>query len=114
MKLVTAIIQPDKLDAVREALVKADITRITVSRCTGRGRAADIDIYRGLEVAPDLLPKVRLDIACNDAFVQVTVDAILTAARNGGDGHVGDGKIFVTPLEQCIRIRTGEQGGEAI
>ena len=113
MKLVTAIIQPDKLDEVREALIKAEITRITVSRCTGRGRAGETALYRGQQVAPDLISKVRLDIACNDEFVEITVNAILGAARHGG-GTIGDGKIFITPLEECIRIRTGERGGQAI
>ncbi len=113
MKMVTAIIQPDKLDAVREALIKAEITRITVSRCTGRGRAEEIELYRGQAVAPDLISKIRLDIACNDEFVDTTVNAILTAARHG-EGKIGDGKIFVTSLEECIRIRTDEKGGEAI
>ena len=79
----------------------------------GRGQAESTEIYRGLEVAPELAPKVRLDIACNDDFVQTTIDAILTAARRG-EGEVGDGKIFVTELQQCIRIRTGESGGTAI
>ncbi len=113
MKLVTAIINPDKLDLVRNALVQAEITRITVSRCSGRGQAESMDLYRGLEVAPNLVPKIRLDIACNDDFLKITVDAILGAARSG-EGEVGDGKIFVTNLEDCIRIRTGESGGSAI
>ena len=117
MKLVTAIIQPDKVDEVREALIKAEITRITVSRCTGHGRAQEgvavEDLYRGQQVIPNLLPKVRLDIACNDSFVDITVNAILQAARHGS-GEVGDGKIFITNLEECIRIRTGERGGQAI
>ena len=113
MKLITAIIRPEKVDEVRQALVAAEITRITVSRCAGRGQAERVDIYRGLEVAPDLVPKVRLDIACNDEFKQVTIDAILSAARRG-EGEVGDGKIFVTELEDCIRIRTGESGNAAI
>ena len=118
MKLVTAIIQPDKLDEVRQALIAAEITRITVSRCTGHGRAqggggADEELYRGQTVIPNLLPKVRLDIACNDEFVEVAVKAILTAAKHGG-GQLGDGKIFVTHLEECIRIRTEERGGTAI
>ncbi len=117
MKLITAVIQPDKLDEVREALLAADITRITVSRCTGHGRAqggvATEELYRGQSVAPNLLPKVRLDIACNDAFVEITVQAILKAARHNG-GEIGDGKIFITPLEDCIRIRTGERGSDAI
>lgn len=113
MKMVVAVIQPDKLDEVRQALVDAEITRITVSRVTGHGRAQDLSLYRGQEVAPDLLPKVRLEIAVNDAFLQITVDTILKAARHG-EGALGDGKIFVMPLEECIRIRTGERGGEAI
>ena len=114
MKLITAIIQPDKLDQVREALMKAEITRITVSRCTGHGQAQpEADIYRGLEVTPNLIPKVRIDIACNDAFVDTTVNAILSSARHG-PGEIGDGKIFITNLEECIRIRTKERGGTAI
>ena len=113
MKLITAIIRSEKLDEVRQALVNAQITRITVTRCSGRGQAEHVDIYRGLEVAPALVPKIRLDIACNDEFKQITVDAILGAARTG-DGEVGDGKIFVTHLEECIRIRTGEEGSSAI
>lgn len=117
MKLITAIIQPDKLDEVREALIKAEITRLTVSRCTGHGQHQredqGEDIYRGQMIVPHLLPKVRLDIACNEEFVEITVNAILRSARHGS-GEIGDGKIFITPLEECIRIRTGERGGSAI
>ncbi len=113
MKLITAIIRAEKLDEVRQSLVSAEITRITVSRCSGRGQAEHKDIYRGLEVAPELIPKIRLDIACNDEFKQITIDAILAAARTG-EGEIGDGKIFVTELEECIRIRTGESGSAAI
>ena len=114
MKLVIAIIQPDMLNQVREALVRAEITRITVSRCTGRGRLdEDMYLYRGQSVPPSLLPKVRLDIACNDEFVDITVRAILEAAKHGG-GKAGDGKIFVVPLEKCYRIRTDEEGQKAI
>ncbi len=113
MKLITAIIRPDKLDRVRQSLIQADITRITVTRCAGRGQAQSTDLYRGLEVAPELVPKIRLDIACNDEFKDITVNAILNAARSN-DGEIGDGKIFVTHLEDCIRIRTGEAGGQAI
>ena len=114
MKLITAIIQPDKLDAVREALISAEITRITVSRCSGHGRhQPESELYRGQEIVPNLMPKVRLDIACNDAFVEITVNAILGAARHG-EGEIGDGKIFITNLEECIRIRTQERGGTAI
>jgi nitrogen regulatory protein P-II 1 len=113
MKLITAIIQPDRLDHVREALIQADITRITVSRVTGHGRQEDIEIYRGQKIAPNLIPKVRLDIAVNDSFVNVTVDTIIETARHGA-GEVGDGKIFITTLDECIRIRTRENGGTAI
>lgn len=113
MKLVTAIIQPDKLDEVREELIKAEIYRITVSRCTGRGRAEETDLYRGQEVAPALISKIRLEIACNDDFVETAVKAILKGAKHG-KGAIGDGKIFVTPMEECIRIRTEERGGNAI
>jgi len=98
---------------VREALIAAEITRITVSRVSGHGRSVNQDLYRGQVVAPNLLPKVRLDIACNDAFVEIAVEAILQAARHNG-GRIGDGKIFITHLEECIRIRTGERGGDAI
>jgi nitrogen regulatory protein P-II 1 len=117
MKLITAIIQPDKLDEVREALIKAEITRITVSRVTGHGQHQredqGEDVYRSQLVVPNLLPKVRLDIACNDGFVDITVNAILAAAKHGA-GEIGDGKIFIVNLEECIRIRTGERGGQAI
>jgi len=113
MKLVTAIIQPDKLDEVRESLVAAGITRITVSRVSGHGRQEGEDLYRGQKVIPNLIPKVRLDIACNDTFVKIACDAIIQSARHNG-GKVGDGKIFITSLEECIRIRTGDKGGEAI
>lgn len=113
MKLVTAIIQPDKLDEVREELIKAEIYRITVSRCTGRGRAEETDLYRGQKVAPALISKIRLDIACNEDFVEVAIGAILKGAKHD-KGNIGDGKIFVTALEECIRIRTEERGGDAI
>ena len=113
MKLVTAIIQKDKLDMVREALIEKQITRITVGRVSGRGRQNEEDLYRGQEVALDLIPKIRLDIACNDEFVKIICDTIINVAKHGG-GQVGDGKIFITHLEECIRIRTGESGSLAI
>ncbi|HAR67149.1 MAG TPA: transcriptional regulator [Lentisphaeria bacterium] len=111
MKLVTAIIQPDNLDAVREELIGAGISRITASRCTGRGNAEAVDLYRGQQVAPGLIPKVRLEIAVNQEFVQIAIDAIVKGARTGA---VGDGKIFVTTLDEVVRIRTGETGSDAI
>ena len=114
MKLVVAIIQPDKLDEVHKALIDAEIFRITVSRCTGHGQQVDPEIYRGQEVKPNLIPKVRLEIALNEEFVEPTVNAIIKGGRTGEKGQLGDGKIFILPLEDCIRIRTGERGGEAI
>lgn len=113
MKLVIAIIQPDRLNAVHQSLIDAEIFRISVSRCTGHGQQDDRDLYRGQEVTPDLIPKVRIEIAVNDDFVEPTIKAIVAGARNEG-GAIGDGKIFVMPLDDCIRIRTGERGSEAI
>ena len=114
MKMITAIIQEEKLDQVREALIEAEITRITVSRVAGHGRQVDENIYRGQKIVPNLLPKIRLDIAVNDAFVDITVNTIMEAAKTNSGGQIGDGKIFITPLEECIRIRTEERGGIAI
>ena len=115
MKLITAIIREAQLDKVREALIAADIKRITVSRVSGHGQQRIEEMYRGQVIIPDLIPKLKIEIAVNDYFVQTTIDSILMSARtNGDEGHVGDGKIFVTPLEQCIRIRTGEKGRNAI
>src|SRR5512147_560807 len=114
MKLITAIIRENKLDQVREALIEAEITRITVSRVSGHGQQLKEEIYRGSKVIPNLIPKTRIDIAVNDSFVDITVETIIKAARSNHEGEVGDGKIFITPLEECIRIRTGERGGKAI
>lgn len=112
MKQITAIIRPERLDVVREALLKAGITRITVSRCTGHGRATDeVELYRGNEISPDLIPKNRLEIIVNDVFVKPAVDAIMSAARSGS---IGDGKIIVSPVDEIYRIRTGESGGDAV
>jgi nitrogen regulatory protein P-II 1 len=115
MKLITAIIREVQLDKVREALIEAEITRITVSRVSGHGQQKLEEMYRGQIIIPDLIPKIKIEIAVNEAFVDITVDTILKAARTGGnEGRVGDGKIFISPLEECIRIRTGERGGTAI
>ncbi len=115
MKLITAIIREVQLDKVREALIAAEITRITVSRVSGHGQQRIEEMYRGQRIVPDLIAKIKIDIAVNDSFVKITVDTILKSARTDGDeGHVGDGKIFITPLEECIRIRTGERGSSAI
>lgn len=113
MKLITAIIQMDKLDEVREALSAIQINRITVSRAAGRGRQADEELHRGQVVIPDLIPKIRIDIACGNEDVRKICDSIIRAARHG-KGKIGDGKIFVTDLQECIRIRTNEAGEEAI
>ena len=114
MKLITAIIPEERLDHVREALIETEITRITVDRVSGHGQQVDEEIYRGKKVVPNLLPKIRLTIAVNDVFVDITCRTIIKAARSDNGGRVGDGKIFITPLEECIRIRTGERGGQAI
>jgi nitrogen regulatory protein P-II 1 len=114
MKIITAIIRENKLDQVREALIEAEITRITVSRVSGHGQQLREEIYRGTRVVPNLIPKARIDIAVNDDFVDITVNTIIKAARSNGQGEVGDGKIFISPLEECIRIRTGEHGRTAI
>jgi nitrogen regulatory protein PII len=114
MKLITAIIREIQLDKVREALIEADIKRITVSRVSGHGQQRIEEMYRGQIIIPDLIPKIKIEIAVNDAFVDITIDAILKSARTNSSGSVGDGKIFITPLEECIRIRTGEKGGTAI
>ena len=113
MKLVIAIIQPNKLDEVRQALIDAEIGRVTVSRCTGHGRTGDIDLYRGQEVSPNLVPKIRLEIAVNDAFVERTINTIVGAAKHS-NGERADGKIIIVPIEDCVRISTGERGGDAI
>ena len=113
MKMVIAIIQPDKLDEVREALIAAEITRISVNRITGHGQQENIELFRGQEVTPNLLSKVEIKIACNDEFVDIVVQTIMRSARHGA-GEVGDGKIFVLPLEKVYRIRTGESGKKAI
>ena len=114
MKLVTAIIRETKLDTVREALVVADITRITVVRVSGHGQAHKEDIYRGRKIVPNLTPRVKIEIALNDKFVDIAVNTIIKAAKTNSDGEIGDGKIFITPLEECIRIRTEEKGSSAI
>ena len=114
MKLITAIIRENKLELVRQALIDAEITRITVSRVSGHGQQIREEIYRGQSVFPNLIPKIRLEIAVNDEFVDVTVDTIMQSARTNDKGELGDGKIFITPLEECIRIRTGEKGKTAI
>lgn len=115
MKFIIAIIQPSKLEAVKEALTQVDVHRLTVMDCQGFGRQkGKTGVFRGHEFAVNLLRKVQLQIAVNEEFVQPTIDAILQGGRTGEAGEIGDGKIFVLPMDDCIRIRTGERGGEAI
>ena len=112
MKLVIAMIQPHKLPDVKKALFDADVHKMTVSNVVGCGQQKGYaETYRGVIQQVNLLKKVKLEIAVNDNFVQPTIDAIISGARSG---KIGDGKIFVLDLPQCIRIRTGEKGSEAI
>lgn len=112
MKLVIAIINPHKLESVKQELYKRDVNLITVSEVIGHGRQLGItETYRGNKESGNMMRKIRLEIAVNDNFVQPTIDAIIAGAKTG---EVGDGKIFILPLEECIRIRTGEKGSEAI
>ena len=112
MKYIIAIIQPDRLDQVLDLLEAKEIHLVTVSNVMGRGRQLGIAaVYRGHKEVGSLLRKVKLEIAVNDAFVKPAIDAINEGARTG---QIGDGKIFVLSLDECIRIRTGETGGVAI
>ncbi len=112
MKLIIAIIQPSKLEEVREELYKSDVNLMTVSEVLGHGRQKGItEIYRGAKEMGNLLRKIRLEIAVNEDFVEPTVRAIIKGAKTG---ETGDGKIFILSLEDCIRIRTGEKGSVAI
>jgi nitrogen regulatory protein P-II 1 len=112
MKLIIAIIQPDKLEEVKEELYKAKVNLITVSEVLGHGRQKGVtEIYRGIKETGNLLRKIRLEIAVNENFVELAVKAIIKGANTG---EIGDGKIFILDLPQCIRIRTGERGGVAI
>ncbi len=112
MKLLTAIIKPFKLDEVREALGELGVAGVTVSEVKGFGRQkGHTELYRGAEYVVDFLPKVKLEIVLVDEMVDGAVEAILAAAKTG---KIGDGKIFIAPLEDAVRIRTGETGSEAI
>jgi nitrogen regulatory protein P-II 2 len=112
MKLVTAIIKPFKMDDVRSALSEIGVQGITVTEVKGFGRQrGHTELYRGAEYVVDFLPKNKLEIAVGDDKVEATIEAIIQSASTG---KIGDGKIFVSPLEQVIRIRTGETGEQAI
>jgi len=112
MKLVTAVIKPFKLDDVREALSEIGIQGITVTEVKGFGRQkGHTELYRGAEYVVDFLPKVKLEVAIDDGMLDQVIEAITNTANTG---KIGDGKIFVSPLEQIIRIRTGETGADAV
>jgi len=112
MKLVTAIIKPFKLDDVRETLSEIGVKGVTVTEVKGFGRQkGHTELYRGAEYVVDFLPKLKLDIAIDDDMVEKVTEAIIKGANTG---KIGDGKIFITSLEQAIRIRTGETGSEAL
>ncbi|HEV7575108.1 MAG TPA: P-II family nitrogen regulator [Caldimonas sp.] len=112
MKMVTAIVKPFKLDEVREALSAIGVQGVTVTEVKGFGRQkGHTELYRGAEYVVDFLPKVKIEAAVDDAIVDRVIEAIEAAARTG---KIGDGKIFVSPLEQVVRIRTGETGKDAL
>ena len=112
MKLIIAIIQPHRLEYVKEELYSADVNLITVSEVLGHGRQKGVtEVYRGFKETGNLLRKIRLEIAVNDNYVKATIEAITRGAKTG---ETGDGKIFVLNLEECYRIRTGETGSGAI
>jgi nitrogen regulatory protein P-II 1 len=112
MKLITTIVRPERLPEVKAALFRAGVTGITLTRVAGHGGEHEVlSQYRGATVVMEFHEKVKIEMAVSEPFVQPTIDAILSAARTG---EVGDGKIFVQPLERVIRIRTGEQDNEAL
>lgn len=112
MRLIIAYIQPHQLNEVKQELYRSEVFKISVTNAMGCGQQKGFhETYRGVDMEVNLLKKVRIEIAVNDSFVQPTVDAIIRGARTG---EIGDGKIFILPLEDCIRIRTGETGSVAI
>ena len=112
MKLIIAIIRPDRLSEVKAALFRAGVTGMTLSRVSGHGGEKElVEHYRGSSLVLEFRDKVKIEMACSEPFVEPTVQAILSAARTGA---VGDGKIFVQPLDRVIRIRTGESDNEAL
>ena len=112
MKLITCIIRPERLGAVKEALFRAGVTGITLSRVSGHGGERElVEHYRGSSLVLEFRDKVKIEMVCSEPFVQPTIDAILSAARTG---EVGDGKIFVQPIDRVVRIRTGELDNAAL
>ena len=112
MRLIVAYIQPEKLNDVKQSLYAAGVYKMSVTNAMGCGEQRGYhETYRGVDIEVNLLKKVRVEVAVNDNYVQPTIDAIVAGARTGS---IGDGKIFILPLERCVRIRTGEEGNEAI
>jgi len=112
MKLIIAYIQPEKLNDVKQALYRAEVFKMSVTNALGCGQQRGYhETYRGVDIEVNLLKKVRLEVAVNEDFVEPCIEAIIDGARTG---TIGDGKIFVVPLQECIRIRTGERGKLAI
>jgi nitrogen regulatory protein P-II 1 len=112
MKLVTAIIKPFKLDDVKAALVAAGVQGVTVSEASGYGRQkGHTEVYRGAEYTVDLVPKLRIEILVDDADVEAVVEAVVKAAQSG---QIGDGKVWTTPVDSVVRVRTGERGPDAL
>lgn len=115
MKLIIAIIQPDNLESVKNALTEVEVFRLTIMDCQGFGRQqGKSELYGVDEFAINLRRKVQLQIAVNEEFVEPTIEAIMQGGRSGDKGAIGDGKIFVIPMDDCVRIRTGERGPDAI
>jgi nitrogen regulatory protein P-II 2 len=115
MKFIVAIIRPERLEAVQAMLAEREISLMTVSEVRGCGRQRGYtEVYRGREFQVRLLPKLKVEIAVNDSQAESAILAISEAAKTSPDGQIGDGKIFVLPLEECIRIRTGERGAPAV
>lgn len=112
MKLIIAYIQPEKLNSVKQALYEQEIAKMSVTNSLGCGQQGGYhETYRGADIEVNLLKKIRFEIAVNEEFIEPTIEAVVAGARTG---KIGDGKIFILPLEECIRIRTGEMGAEAI
>tara|TARA_B100001750_G_scaffold245355_1_gene264795 strand:- start:656 stop:1000 length:345 start_codon:yes stop_codon:yes gene_type:complete len=113
MKLIIAVIQPEELPYIKEELLKKEIYKFTITYAKGQGKEIPVqEVYRGLSHEITLLKKIRLEVAVNDEYVNAVVEAITTVAKK--DGDKGRGKIFILPIEECIRIRTGEKGSDAI
>ena len=115
MKLIIAIIQPHQLESVKTALSRVEVFRLTIMDCQGFGQQqGQSETYGSDTFAANLRRKIQIQIAVNEEFIEPTIEAIISGGRTGPDGEYGDGKIFVVPLEDCVRIRTGERGCDAI